>query len=126
MAARPNGKRPREVPNINTDLIGIYEDLASEDGGVRLKAGLQLLSTAYSDTELDKILSRLFRGLCSSRKAARIGFSIALTEFLARYTGPGCHFSTDNICQILEERTEPTFGASGQVSFLNQDRLVHH
>ena len=116
MAARPNGKRPREAPNINTGLIEIYEDLASENGEVRLKAALRLLSTKYSDTELDKILNRLFRGLCSSRKAARLGFSIALTEFLAHYAGPGRHFSLETICQILTEQTETAPGVSRQVS----------
>lgn len=113
---KPNGKRPREISNINTDLVGIYEDLASENGEIRLKAGLRLLSTKYSDTELDKILNRLFRGLCSSRKAARLGFSIALTEFLAHYAGSDHHFSLETVFQILREQTEPAPGSSGQVS----------
>lgn len=113
---KPNGKRPREISNINTDLVGIYEDLASENGEIRLKAGLRLLSTKYSDTELDKILNRLFRGLCSSRKAARLGFSIALTEFLAHYAGSDHNFSLETVFQILREQTEPAPGSSGQVS----------
>ncbi|KAL4945666.1 hypothetical protein BDV06DRAFT_230140 [Aspergillus oleicola] len=82
-------KRRREPINVNTKLIEIYEDLASENDEIRLKAAQALVSQftpdkTPTDEEVQKTLSRLFRGLCSSRKAARIGFSIALTEVLAQ------------------------------------------
>ncbi|KAL5334247.1 DNA polymerase phi-domain-containing protein [Aspergillus crustosus] len=85
-------KRRREPLNVNTKLVEIYEDLASENDEVRLKAAQALVSQFTpdknpEDEQVKKALQRLFRGLCSSRKAARIGFSIALTEVLSQVFG---------------------------------------
>ncbi|KAL4867304.1 hypothetical protein BDV12DRAFT_122861 [Aspergillus spectabilis] len=85
-------KRRRELANVNTKLVEIYEDLASENDEIRLKAAQALVSQFTpdknpEDEQIKKALQRLFRGLCSSRKAARIGFSIALTEVLSQVFG---------------------------------------
>lgn len=82
-------KRRREPYNVDVKLVEIYEDLASEKDEIRLKAAQGLVSQFTpdknpADDQIKKTLQRLFRGLCSSRKAARIGFSIALTEMLTQ------------------------------------------
>ncbi|KAJ5286666.1 hypothetical protein N7478_002352 [Penicillium angulare] len=82
-------KRRREPYNVDVKLVEIYEDLASEKDEIRLKAAQGLVSQFTpdkdpTDDQIKKTLQRLFRGLCSSRKAARIGFSIALTEMLTQ------------------------------------------
>ncbi|BCS23970.1 DNA-directed DNA polymerase POL5 [Aspergillus puulaauensis] len=87
-------KRRREPINVNTKLVEIYEDLASENDEVRLRAAQALVSQFTpdknpEDEQIQKTLQRLFRGLCSSRKAARIGFSIALTEVLSQVFAAG-------------------------------------
>lgn len=80
-------KRRRDATSIDVELVEIYEDLAHESGDIRIRAAQTLLTRVTPGPKLSKqqlasILQRLFRGLCSGRKAARIGFSIALTEFL--------------------------------------------
>jgi DNA polymerase phi len=82
-------KRRRESYNVDVRQVEIYEDLASEKDDVRLKAAHELVSrftpeSKPSADQINKSLQRLFRGLCSGRKAARIGFSIALTEVLSQ------------------------------------------
>jgi DNA polymerase phi len=82
-------KRRREPHNVDVKLVELYEDLASEKDEIRLKAAQGLVSQFTpdhnpTDEQIKKVLSRLFRGLCSSRKAARVGFSIALTEILTQ------------------------------------------
>lgn len=86
-------KRRREQPAVDTQLVEIYEDLANVDEKIRLRAAHTLLTNFVSNgkatgDQLNKILRRLIRGLCSCRKAARLGFSIALTEFLTELLGP--------------------------------------
>ena len=119
-------KRHRERTAIDTQLVEIYEDLANEDESIRLKAAHTLLTKFgvghRNDSEqLNGILRRLFRGLCSGRKAARVGFSIALTEFLTQLFGPPRRDETafqdaTGILQKLKEQTTATNGTSGQVS----------
>lgn len=58
------------------------DDLASDDAATRLNASrLILLSLNKAPTSLvEQVLDRLFNGLASGRKSARIGFSITLAE----------------------------------------------
>ncbi|PGH19231.1 hypothetical protein AJ80_04096 [Polytolypa hystricis UAMH7299] len=91
MGVFPQGprKRRREPLNVDAKLVEIYEDLANENNEIRLKAAQELVSKFTpdknpSDEDIEKALKRLFRGLCSGRKAARVGFSIALTEILSQ------------------------------------------
>ncbi|KAL9101777.1 MAG: hypothetical protein Q9163_002996 [Psora crenata] len=116
-------KRQREKPAVDTQLVEIYEDLASEDETIRIKAAHHLLTKVVAGPEangeqLAKILSRLMRGLCSGRKAARIGFSVALTEFLTELLGPHkrdvpLFQDISGILRILQDTTG-TSGISGQ------------
>ena len=119
-------KRPRERSTVDTHLVEIYEDLASEDEKILLKAAHSLLTEFVhqekaSGEQLNEILRRLIRGLCSSRKAARLGFSVALTEFLVELFGHN-HKHVEgfqNMTELLETlkvQTHVTGSLSGQVS----------
>ena len=119
-------KRPRERSTVDTHLVEIYEDLASVDEKIRLKAAHSLLTEFIhqekaSGEQLNEILRRLIRGLCSSRKAARLGFSVALTEFLIELFGHN-HKHVEvfqNMTELLETlkvQTHITGNLSGQVS----------
>ena len=114
-------KRQREVKASDTKLIEIYDDLANEDEEIRLKAAYALLSQFAANTTIDQhktILKRLFRGLCSGRKAARLGFSIALTEFLSQVFLAhidGQEIEALEIVDLLESQTAVDGSTSGQV-----------
>ncbi|RAK82890.1 DNA polymerase V [Aspergillus costaricaensis CBS 115574] len=115
-------KRRREPVNVDTKLVEIYEDLANEKDEIRLKAAQALVSQFTSDKnpadeQIKKTLQRLFRGLCSSRKAARIGFSIALTEVLSQVFGAPRESSELNISTVMniwESQSNASGGESGQ------------
>lgn len=118
-------KRRREQPAVDTQLVEIYEDLANVDEKIRLRAAHTLLTNFVSNgkatgDQLNKILRRLIRGLCSCRKAARLGFSIALTEFLTELLGPngkdveGFQGISD-LVETLKTLTHVAGNVSGQV-----------
>ncbi|OAL36806.1 hypothetical protein AYO20_03861 [Fonsecaea nubica] len=114
-------KRKREV---DVELVKVYEDLADNQEEVRLAAAHTLLSKIYkpgitSHEQTLTILKRLFRGLCSSRKSARLGFSVALTELLSQLTTAAADssesvVSPSVVIDILEAQTLPEKGTSGQ------------
>jgi DNA polymerase phi len=116
-------KRRREHYNVDTKLVEIYEDLASEKDEIRLKAAQGLVSQFTPDKEptddqIKKVLVRLFRGLCSPRKAARIGFSIALTEVLTQIFAvkrEDSEITLERVISLWERQTNATAGESGQV-----------
>lgn len=116
-------KRRRDVGTPDTQLIEIYEDLANENEEIRLRAAHTLLSkfsvpSSSSPQKLRTIVQRLFRGLCSSRKAVRLGFSVALTEFLAQifqYPVEETGLSHKDILEILDKQTVADGSTSGQV-----------
>ena len=120
-------KRRREPINVNTKLVEIYEDLASENDEVRLKAAQALVSQFTpdknpEDEQIQKTLQRLFRGLCSSRKAARIGFSIALTEVLSQVFAAGAErpsaaLDVPGVLGIWESVSNAAASESRQVRF---------
>lgn len=117
-------KRRREPYNVDVKLVEIYEDLASEKDEIRLKAAQGLISQFTPDKEptddqIKKVLQRLFRGLCSSRKAARIGFSIALTELLTQLFSvkrESSEIGVVDALRIWESQTNSSASESGQVS----------
>lgn len=122
---RPDSKKRRREPyNVDIKLVEIYEDLASEKDDVRLKAAQALVSQFTpdknpTDEQIQKALQRLFRGLCSSRKAARIGFSIALTEILSQVfatSKESSRIDLPEILNILESQSNASGSDSGQVS----------
>ena len=118
-------KRRREQPAIDVQLVEIYEDLANVDEDVRLKAAQALLTNFVADgkstgEQLNEIVRRLLRGLCSGRKVARLGFSIALTELLTELLGSGrkdvAGFqNTLEVIKTLTQQSHVSGNVSGQV-----------
>lgn len=114
-------KRRREPYTVDTKLVEIYDDLANEKDKIRLKAAGSLVSQFTPDkdpteNQVQKALQRLFRGICSSRKAARIGFSIALTEVLSQVFAaekPACAVS--KVLDIWEAQSNASGSETGQV-----------
>jgi DNA polymerase phi len=114
-------KRKREV---DVELVQVYEGLADDAESVRLQAAYNLVSKIFkpgvtSDEQIRTILTRLFRGICSGRKSARLGFSVALTEFLSQLplageSSPDTELSAAAVVDILEAQTVPEGGTSGQ------------
>ncbi|KKZ67854.1 DNA polymerase phi subunit [[Emmonsia] crescens] len=117
-------KRRREPVNVDVKLVEIYEDLANENDEIRLKAAQGLVSRFTpdqnpTDEQIEKTLQRLFRGLCSGRKAARIGFSIALTETLSQVFSSSrdpssSTLSVSRAIEIWEAQSSPGGAVSGQ------------
>ncbi|RHZ47449.1 DNA-directed DNA polymerase POL5 [Aspergillus thermomutatus] len=115
-------KRRREPFNVDTKLVEIYEDLANEKDEIRLKAAQALVSQFTPDKnppdeQIRRALQRLFRGLCSSRKAARIGFSIALTEILTQiFAAPreSSEVTVPAVMGIWESQSNSSGSESGQ------------
>ena len=118
-------KRPREKRDVNVQLVEIFEDLASENETVRMKATKLLLARDnLSHEDVLSIFRRLVRGLCSGRKAARPGFSVALTEFLVQYAS-GQSSNPDSqsldhgeILKVIRDQTRLSGDVTGQVSTL--------
>ncbi|KAL9615238.1 MAG: hypothetical protein Q9167_000332 [Letrouitia subvulpina] len=108
-------KRRRELRSVDLQLVEIYEDLANEAENIRLKAAQTLLlkiclNKKAESVDVAEVLRRLIRGLCSGRKAARLGFSVALTECLSQ-------LQISNISEfvdILEQQTQTSGNVSGQ------------
>ncbi len=130
-------KRHWAAPNVDVQLVEIYEDLANENEEIRLKAAQKLVSqlspeSAPTNEQVEKGLNRLIRGLSSGRKAARIGFSIALTEILAQLLGqgqksvPDLEISVSRVLDILETQTHAAGNVSGQVSVSSQKSTEIH
>ena len=110
---------------MDSQLVEIYEDLADTNDDIRLKAAQALLlrvaPEAYSTVQqVTEILRRLLRGLCSGRKAARLGFSVAFTEFLIQLFGPASRrvpgiLSIQQLIETLKEQTKTHGNVSGEV-----------
>ena len=117
-------KRKRDGTEVDAELVDVYDQLAHEDNTTRLKAAHRLLTKVYrpdtaTEDQLKSILTRLFRGLCSGRKAARIGFAVALTELLTQIStkkeeGSIVTLAPAQFLDILESQTSHEGHASGQ------------
>lgn len=105
----------------------LYEYLGSEDSDERLQAADVIISKllggdGMSESSLDRHLEkRLFRGLASSRKASRLGFSVVVTEILQQLWGEkdrcgdkyrGLTF--EFVLNTLTEKTRPVGNIAGQ------------
>ena len=110
---------------MNTELVEIYENLANPDEEIRFRAAQGLLlkvssNAGFTDEQLNEILRRLVRGLCSGRKAARLGFSIALTEFLIQLQDFDTRslqtpITISEVIEVLKKQTQISGSVSGQV-----------
>ncbi len=122
-------KRQREQVTIDTQLIEIYEDLANIDDEIRIKAAQALLLRIAPEAnpttqQVNEILRRLLRGLCSGRKAARVGFSIAFTELLTQLYDPTSVIlpgiqGIPEMIETLKEQTHTPGNVSGEVCRLD-------
>ncbi|KAE8441460.1 hypothetical protein EG329_004953 [Mollisiaceae sp. DMI_Dod_QoI] len=107
--------------------VQLYDLLSSEDDEERLNAAIAIVSglldgDGVEESTLQRHLERrLFRGLASGRKAARLGFSVALAEILGqlygvkelaaqKYTG----LTFDKVLGFLVAKTKPDGDLSGQ------------
>ena len=107
--------------------VQLYDLLSSEDSSERLNAANAIVSgllggDGVEESTLQRHLERrLFRGLASGRKGARLGFSVVLTELLEqllgekdlaaeKYTG----LTFDKVLGFLIAKTKPDGDLSGQ------------
>jgi len=126
--ARANGsngvaavKKQRQFTVQDSKLAKLYEELASEVSSARIKAAKDLL-LELSDVDqavVKKSITRLIKGLCSSRKAARLGFFVALTELLRQSFDAEFQQNTavgvDELVELVTRTTSVEGKASGQV-----------
>ena len=119
----PSRKRRVEYTEADAKLASLYNDLSDDVKSVRLRAAADLIRT-LSDAEpekLEKALTRLIKGLCSSRKAARSGFSVALTEVLrltSKYTeatSAGLDLTLPSLIDRVLSATSPDVRSNSQV-----------
>ena len=105
----------------------LYDLLSNEDSSERLAAANAVVSgllggDGVEESTLQRHLERrLFRGLASGRKAARLGFSVVLTEILGQLFGKKRLANTkyteltfDKVLAILVAKTKPEGDLSGQ------------
>ena len=114
-------KRKRQGPEVDTELAELYDKLAHDDESIRLKAASALLSKISPENRADqtaqqKALKRLVRGLSSGRKSARIGFSVAFTEFLRQYGEPSSAQTQSLVFPAAIDELENTTNTSADTS----------
>lgn len=105
----------------------VYETLKSEDRDERIDAASAIVSALFENGGVEEatlqrhLERRLFRGLASGRKAARLGNSMVLAEILEQLFGakdlantryPGLTFEV--LMGILVAKTKPDGDLSGQ------------
>ena len=119
-------KRLRHVNEEQSKLSKLYEDLAAESSDVRLEAAQQFIIKFSPDNgpaakEVETTLGRLIKGLCSQRKAARVGFSLTLTELLrqiffsAKCKIEGLEIDVASIIKMVREKTKVEGNIPGRV-----------
>ncbi|KAF2088415.1 hypothetical protein K490DRAFT_39843 [Saccharata proteae CBS 121410] len=118
-------KRRRQYSEADAQLAKLFDSLADEAREVRISAAKELVLKFSPESEPDadlanRILTRLIRGLCSSRKGARFGFFVALTEVFRQLYGPSSISIADfepnlhGLVKQIVELTQPDGKASGQ------------
>lgn len=119
-------KRRRQINEEQLKLSKLYEDLAAESDDVRFEAAKQLIVKFSPDSkpaakDVDSALVRLIRGLCSQRKAARVGFSLTLTELLRQILGQkektieDLELNVASVVKLVEEKTKVEGNVPGRV-----------
>jgi DNA polymerase phi len=128
-------KRRRQVNEDQLKLSKLYEDLAAESDDVRFEAAKQLIvrfspSSEPAAKDVESALARLIKGLCSQRKAARVGFSLTLTELLREIFGQkeitieGLNLNVASLIQLVEEKTKVEGNVPGRVSILTASKRL--
>jgi DNA polymerase phi len=119
-------KRRRQITEEHLKLSKLYEDLAAESDEVRIEAATKLITKFAPENkpaakDLEAALIRLIKGLCSQRKAARVGFSLTLTELLRQIFGPkkdeieGFELDVAAVIKMVEEKTKVEGNVPGRV-----------
>ncbi|KAI8938931.1 hypothetical protein NX059_004786 [Plenodomus lindquistii] len=110
-------KRRRQLNGDHQKLSKLYEDLAAESDDVRFEAAKQIIVKFSPESkpqakEVETAIGRLIKGLCSQRKAARVGFSLTLTELLrelfksGKNAIDGLDLDVASIIKLVEEKTK--------------------
>ncbi|KAH7081608.1 DNA polymerase phi-domain-containing protein [Paraphoma chrysanthemicola] len=110
-------KRRRQINEEQLKLSRLYDDLAAESDDVRFEAAKQLIVKFSPESkpiakDVENALSRLIKGLCSQRKAARVGFSLTLTELLRQIFGQkenaieGLELDLASLIRLVESKTK--------------------
>ena len=118
-------KRKRTYTKTDAQLAKIYNELSSNSSEDRIdatKALLRLFSDRPSDADTNtddlpdanRVLRRLVRGLCSPRKAARVGYFMALAELLLAHSNS--QELVESCVELVKSATEGEAGTKGQVS----------
>lgn len=102
-------KRRKDYTDEDAKLAELYDQLSSELQEVQLDAATKLVDYYVANQRPEHIRVRLIRGLGSSRKAARLGFFIALVEVLRSHED-GSDLAV--VLRKIREHTEPIGGAS--------------
>lgn len=119
-------KRRKQLNEEHLKLSKLYEDLTAESDEVRFEAAKQLIVKFSPESkpaakEVETALTRLIKGLCSQRKAARVGFSLTLTELLRQLFGgvkiEGLDHDVASIIKMVDEKTEIEGNVPGRVRF---------
>lgn len=107
---------PRKLAKFNTELAQIWERLADDSEETRLNAALELVEHHLQGEDLEHIIRRLFRGLCSGRKNARPGFYIALVGALSTQSSSSgsARVTTSEVIAIYEAETTAAGETSGE------------
>jgi DNA polymerase phi len=128
-------KRRRQINEEHLKLSKLYEDLTAESDEVRFEAAKQLIVKFSPENkpaakDVEAALNRLIKGLCSQRKAARVGFSLTLTELLRQLFGQtdnaveGLDLDVAAIIKMVDEKTEIEGNVPGRVwSIISQATL---
>jgi hypothetical protein len=120
-------KRRRQINEEQLKLSKLYENLAAESDEVRIDAAKQLIVKFSAENkpaayDVKSAINRLIKGLCSQRKAARVGFSLTLTELLRQLFGQDSNPVADSdlrvasIIKLVEENTKVEGNVPGKVS----------
>ncbi|KAH4993177.1 hypothetical protein HBI42_097950 [Parastagonospora nodorum] len=110
-------KRRRQLSEEQIKLSKLYDDLAAESDDVRFDAAKELIlkfspGNQPAAKDVETALGRLIKGLCSQRKAARVGFSLTLTELLREIFGQreitieGLDLDVASLIKLVEEKTK--------------------
>jgi len=124
-SVHPARKRRLGYTNEDARLAQLYSDLSDEVKATRLKAAAELVRSLRDadPSRIEQALTRLIKGLCSSRKASRSGFFVALSEVLAlakdveASISSGPEFDPSSLINKVESLTQPESTSSNQVSF---------
>ncbi len=91
-------------------MLSKFWELASADEKKRLAAAEELVASVNDAETLEYSLKRLVRGLPSSRDAARLGFSLALTQLLS---SKSTTLSINSVIDLLIQFTQTASAMKG-------------